>query len=65
MHDQFDDGRSYRLFNVLDGFNRQGLVIEAGFSLPAGRVKRSLNQLIEWSQEEGTKLNSIQPGNSQ
>lgn len=27
MHDQLDDGRSFRLFNVLDDFNREGLGI--------------------------------------
>ena len=41
MHDQLSDGRSYRLFNVIDDFNREGLVIEVDFSLPAIRVKRA------------------------
>ena len=48
MHDQLEDGRSFRLFNVIDDFNREGLVIDVDFALPAERVKRSLNQLIEW-----------------
>ena len=34
--------------NVLDDFNREGLGIEVDFSLPAARVVRSLNQIIEW-----------------
>jgi len=33
---------------VLDDFNRGGLCIEVDFSLPAERVVRSLNQIIEW-----------------
>lgn len=33
--------------NVLDDFNREGLSIEVDFSLPAERVVRSLNQIIE------------------
>lgn len=48
MHDQLEDGRSYRLFNVLDDFNREGLAIEVDLSLPAERVVRALNQIIEW-----------------
>jgi len=48
MHDQLGDGRSYRLLNILDDCNREGLSIEADFSLPSDRVIRTLNQLIEW-----------------
>lgn len=48
MHDQLSDGRTFRLFNVIDDFRREGLAIEAGFSLPALRVIRVLNQLLEW-----------------
>jgi putative transposase len=48
MHDQLSDGRSIRLFNVLDDFNREGLEIEVGFSLPSERVIRSLDRIIEW-----------------
>ncbi len=48
MHDQLADGKSYRLFNVIDDFKREGLAIEAGFSLPTMRVIRTLNQLFEW-----------------
>ena len=48
MHDQLADGRSFRLFNVLDDFNREGLGIEVDLSLPAARVIRSLEQIIEW-----------------
>ncbi len=33
---------------MLDDFNREGLGIEVDFSLPAERVIRSLNQIIEW-----------------
>ena len=48
MADRLVDGRQFRLLNVLDDFNRQGLGIEVDFSLPAERVVRSLNQIIEW-----------------
>ena len=48
MHDQLQDGRSFRLFNVIDDFNREALGIEIDFSLPSERVIRALNQIIEW-----------------
>ena len=48
MHDQLSDGRTIRLFNVIDDFNREGLAIDVDFSLPAERVIRSLNQVIDW-----------------
>jgi Transposase and inactivated derivatives len=48
MHDQLEDGRSYRLLNVIDDFNREGLGIEVDLSLPSERVIRTLNHIIEW-----------------
>ena len=48
MPDQLADGRKFRTLNVLDDFNREGLGIEVDFSLPAVRVVRSLNRIIEW-----------------
>jgi putative transposase len=48
MHDQLVDGFSFRLFNVLDDFNRERLVIEVDLSLQSAQVIRSLEQVIEW-----------------
>ena len=48
MHDQLSDGRSIRLFNVIDDYNREGLAIDVDFSLPSSRVIRALDQIIEW-----------------
>ena len=48
MHDQLTDGRTFRLFNVIDDFNREALGIEVDFSLSSERVIRSLEQIIEW-----------------
>ncbi len=48
MHDQLADGRSIRLFNVIDDFNREALGIEIDFSLPSERVVRALKQIIAW-----------------
>jgi len=38
MHDRLSDGRSVRLLNIIDDFNREALAIEVDFSLPAIRV---------------------------
>ena len=35
MHDQLSDGRSFKLLNVIDDFNRKALGIEIDFSLPS------------------------------
>ena len=48
MHDQLADGRTVRLLNVNDDFNRESLAIEIDFSLAAERVKRTLDRVIEW-----------------
>ena len=37
MADRLADGRPFRLLNVLDDFNREGLGLEVDFSLPAER----------------------------
>jgi transposase InsO family protein len=48
MHDQLSDGRSFRLFDVLDDFNREGLDVEVDLSLPSARAIRALEQIIGW-----------------
>jgi putative transposase len=48
MHDQLGDGRNFRLFNVIDDFNREALGMEIDFSLPSARIIRALEQIIEW-----------------
>ena len=54
MADRLGVGRAFRLLNVLDDFNREGLGIEVDFSLPAERVIRSLDRIIEWRGKPGT-----------
>ncbi len=48
MYDQLTDGKSFRLFNVIDDFNREALGIEIDFSLPSEWAILSLDQIIEW-----------------
>lgn len=46
MSDSLVDGRKFRLFNVMDDFNRESLAIEVDTSLPSLRVIRVLEKLI-------------------
>ena len=48
MHDALGSGQTFRTFNVLDDYNREGLGIEVDFGLPAERITRCLDQIIEW-----------------
>ena len=47
MSDSLWDGRTYRLLNVIDDYNREVLAVDADTSLPALRVIRILEQLKE------------------
>jgi putative transposase len=47
MSDSLWSGRRFRTFNVIDDYNREALRIEIDTSLPAARVVRALDELIE------------------
>lgn len=47
MQDALYGGRPFRTLNVLDEANREALAIEIGVSIPAARVIRVLEQLVE------------------
>jgi putative transposase len=42
MHDRLAEGRSRRPVNLIEDFNREGLIIDTDISLPAERAIRSL-----------------------
>ncbi len=48
MHDQLEDGRTFRLFKVIDDFKREAIGMEVDFSLPSERVIRELKEIISW-----------------
>lgn len=48
VHDALANGTAFRTFNVLDDYNREGLGVEVDFGLPALRIVRALDQIIEW-----------------
>jgi putative transposase len=47
MSDSLTDSRKFRVFNVIDDFNRESLATEADTSLPALRVTRELDRILE------------------
>ena len=47
-HDQLQDARRFRLFNVIDDFNCESIGMEVDFSLPSKRVIREFKQIIFW-----------------
>jgi putative transposase len=47
MSDALWSGRRFRTFNVMDDFNREALTIQIDTSLPAKRIVRALDELIE------------------
>ena len=47
MADRLGDDSAFRLLDVPDDFTHEGLGIEVDFSLPAERVIRSLDRIIE------------------
>jgi len=48
MTDSLLSGRKFRTLNLMDDFNREALAIEVDTSLPAERVIRVLEQVIDW-----------------
>lgn len=48
MSDALSNGRTFRTLNIIDDFNREALWIEVDTLLPAERVVRVLEQLLDW-----------------
>jgi putative transposase len=48
MNDALLSGRKFRTLNLMDDYNREILGIEVDTSLPAERVVRVLDQIINW-----------------
>lgn len=59
MRDTMYDGRPFRTLNVIDEGNREALRIECGTSIPAARLLRVMNQLIEvYGKPEAIRLDN-------
>jgi putative transposase len=48
MHDKLSNGVSFKTFNVIDYYNREGIAIYMNTCLNSKRVIRELDQLIAW-----------------
>ena len=47
MSDALTDGRKFRVLNIIDDYNRESLQIEVDTSLPARRVQRVLDSIVD------------------
>jgi putative transposase len=54
MHDVLDNGRKFRVLNVIDDYNREALATEPGHSFPANRVIDVMERLIEFNGRPST-----------
>ncbi len=48
VHDALYDGRRFRVLNIIDESNREALAVEPGFSIPAARLIRVMNRLVDF-----------------
>ena len=48
MSDTLENGRKFRILNVIDDFYREALINEAYYSIPAERLVNSLKQLLQY-----------------
>lgn len=48
MSDSLENGRRFRVLNVIDDYNREALINEAYYSIPADRLVNSLKQLFQY-----------------
>lgn len=48
MSDALITGQKFRIFNVIDDFNREILGIEIDTNLPSGRIVRVLDRIATW-----------------
>ena len=46
VHDQFENGRWYRVFTAVDDFTRESVALHAGTSLPSAKVTEVLDQAM-------------------
>ena len=51
MHDTLASGKTIRTLNVIEDFSRETLSITVDTSLPAQRVIRKMEKLLEWRGE--------------
>jgi len=48
MQDTLENGRKFRVLNILDDYNRESLSINISYSFPSEKVIEIVEQVIEW-----------------
>ena len=54
MHDVLENGRKFRVLNVIDDFNREALAVESAFSFTSIKVTDVMERLIEFNGKPST-----------
>lgn len=54
MHDVLENGRKFRILNVIDDFNREALAVESEYSFPSIKVIDVMERLIEFNGKPDT-----------
>ena len=49
MHDVLENGRKFRVLNVIDDYNREALAVESEYSFPSLKVIHVMERLIEFN----------------
>lgn len=49
MHDVLENGRKFRVLNVIDDYNREALAVESEYSFPSVKVIHVMERLIEFN----------------
>lgn len=48
MHDVLTNGRSFRVLNILDDYNREAIAVDSSFGYPAERVVNLLDRITDF-----------------
>lgn len=48
MSDSLENGRTFRILNIIDDYNREAVAIEIDYSIPGERVVKVMEEIVDW-----------------